>query len=139
MTRPVRSNKTTRRAFLATVATAATAIGFHRATQTSGAFAATPTSSSLVWRLDSHWGYPTGTRKRTHCKCNACVHHATNKVFATQADAEAGRIHPHCECQIRAVQFNAAGYDDLFLGKPSADLRRAGVADIYAKFVVPSH
>ena len=139
MTPTVQSSTSTRRGFLAALGSVAAAFGIARATHTTGAFAASKSTPSLVWRLDSHWGYPAGSRKRTHCKCNACVHHATNKVFATQADAEAGRIHPHCECQVRAVQINADGYNDLFQGKPSVDLRHSDAAERYAKFVVPSH
>ena len=96
------------------------------------AWSAPAAPPSLVWRLDAHWGFPTGPSQKTHCQCNACVHHARNKVFATRADADAGRAHAHCVCQPRAVQIDATKYSTLFPnGTGSVDLRTAGVAATY--------
>ncbi len=136
----IRTASTTRRGFIATVATAAAAVGLHRAAGATEAFAAgSSTNKALVWRLDSHWGYAVGARNRTHCKCRACIGHATNKVFATQSAALAGRIHTYCECQPRAVQITASSYDALFQGANVVDLRHAGVAALYTNALIASH
>ena len=119
-----------RRGFLALLATSGTLLIGARDLLTAGAAPQSP--PSLVWRLDSHWGYPTGPGQKTHCQCNACVHHARNKVFATRADADAGRAHTHCVCQPRAVQIDATKFSTLFpSGSGSVDLRTAGVAATY--------
>ena len=118
-----------RRGFLALLAASGTlAIGGRALT----AWSAPQDAPSLVWRLDSHWGFPTGHGQKTHCQCNACVHHARNKVFATKADAEAGRAHANCVCQPRAVQIDATKYSTLFPGGANTvDLRTPGVATAY--------
>ena len=126
-----------RRRFLALLAASGTfAIG---ARGLSALGAAAPDPPSLVWRLDSHWGYPTGPGQKTHCQCNACVHHARNKVFATRADADAGRAHAHCVCQPRAVQIDATKFNTLFpSGSGSVDLRTTGVAATYQSALASS-
>jgi hypothetical protein len=126
-----------RRRFLALLAASGTlAIGARGLTALG---AAAPDPPSLVWRLDSHWGYPTGPSQKTHCQCNACVHHARNKVFATRADADAGRAHAHCVCQPRAVQIDAQKFSTLFPGGGgSVDLRTAGVASAYQSALASS-
>ena len=118
-----------RRGFLALLAASGTlALG----SRVLSAWGAPTDPPSLVWRLDSHWGYPTGPRSKTHCQCNACVQHARNKVFATRADAVAGRAHANCVCEPRAVQINAARFNTLFPGgSGSVDLRHAGVTSAY--------
>ena len=131
--------QTTRRRFLALfVATGAT-VGARSliSNEAYGAESAAP--SSLVWRLDSHWGYAVGPKHRTHCHCRTCVAHATNKVFASREAAESGRAHQHCVCEVRAVQIDPAGYPKLFDGQKSVDLRNPGIADSYSKLVVASH
>jgi hypothetical protein len=119
-----------RRGFLALLAaTGAAAVGGRAIT----AWAAPGAGHSPLWRLDSHWGYPSGPSQRTHCQCNACVHHARNKMFASRADAEDGRAHAHCACQPRAVQIDPARFGALFPdGRGSVDLRDDGVAAAYA-------
>ena len=118
-----------RRGFLALVAGAGTLAISGRGL---AALAAPKDPPALVWRLDSHWGYPAGPRGATHCQCNACVNHARNKVFASQADAETGRAHAHCVCQPRAVQIDATKYSTLFPdGSGSVDLRTKGTAAAY--------
>jgi hypothetical protein len=119
-----------RRGFLALLAASGTLVIGARGLGALGA--AAPDPPSLVWRLDSHWGYPAGPGQKTHCQCNACVHHALNKVFATRADANAGRAHTNCVCQSRAVQIDAQKFSTLFpSGSGSVDLRTAGVAATY--------
>ena len=119
-----------RRHFLALLAASGTLAIGARGLRALGAAASDP--PSLVWRLDSHWGYPTGHGQKTHCQCNACVHHASNKVFATRADADAGRAHTNCVCQPRAVQIDATKFNTLFpSGSGSVDLRTPGVASAY--------
>ncbi len=118
--------------FIATLAGAGVfaAFGIDRA-------GSTQAGRSLVWRLDSHWGYPSGKRGATHCECNACVSHATNKVFATQAAASEGRAHKNCACQMRAVQIRPDGYAALFAdGQSSRDLRDGEVAAVYGKSIL---
>ena len=130
---------TPRRRFLLMLGGLGAAAGLRVGTRTE-AFAATPdTNPNLVWRLDSHWGYAAGPRKKTACKCNACVQHATNKVFATREAAEASRAHTNCVCQVRAVQINPDGYEKLFQGNTAVDLRNTSISDLYRKLLVPSH
>jgi hypothetical protein len=118
-----------RRGFLALLAATGTLAIGGRVLSAWGTPAAPP---SLVWRLDSHWGYPTGPSQKTHCQCNACVRHARNKVFATRAEAEAGRAHANCVCQPRAVQIDATKFNTLFpSGSGSVDLRTSGVTATY--------
>ena len=121
-----------RRSFIATLAGAGAflAMGIERA-------GSAPTGHSLAWRLDSHWGYPAGPRGLSHCQCNACVNHATNKVFASQAAADGERAHAGCRCQTRAVQVKPEGYAALFPdGTTSVDLRGGGVASTYRDAIV---
>lgn len=88
-------------------------------------------SDTTVWRLDAEWGYPVGPNGKLRCVCNACHRHAANKIFASEADAGAGRIHICCLCQ--PVSFTvpgvvAAGFFDA--GVVSVDRRWASVAAI---------
>jgi hypothetical protein len=86
-------------------------------------------SGTTVWRLDADWGYPVGPKAKTHCVCNACHRHAANKIFATEADAVAARIHICCQCQPVAFAVPAdvatSFFDD---GRASVDRRWASVA-----------
>jgi hypothetical protein len=125
-----------RRGFLALLgATGAIALSGRALT----AWSAAEPNHSLVWRLDSHWGYPAGKQGRTHCQCNACVQHARNKVFASQADAEDGRAHAHCGCRPRAVQIDATKFSSLFPdGGGSVDLRNGDTASAYQAALVSS-
>jgi hypothetical protein len=121
-----------RRMFLASLAGAGALVAFG-----TKAVGSAPSGRALVWRLDSHWGYPSGKRGATHCKCRACVSHATNKVFASQAEAHEGRAHDHCVCQVHAVQVHPSGYEALFPdGRGSTDLRDGKVAEIYRGAIV---
>lgn len=60
-----------------------------------GPTAATAASTVSVWGLD-----PDGCGCSV---CSACRSHAANKIFASPADADAGRAHPHCRCSVTAL------------------------------------
>jgi hypothetical protein len=86
--------------------------------------AATPTT---VWGLD-----PDGARGGCGCSaCSACRSHAHYKLFASSADADTGRAHPFCRCEIVSLgTLDATTYSTLFLragGRPSVDTRHAWV------------
>lgn len=86
--------------------------------------AATPTT---VWGLD-----PDGARAGCGCSaCSACRSHAHYKLFASSADADTGRAHPFCRCEIVSLgTLDAATYSTLFLragGRPSVDTRHGWV------------
>lgn len=130
---------TPRRKFLLMLAGLGAASGLRLSNDREAVAATTTVNPTLVWRLDSHWGYAAGPKKRTACKCNACVNHAKNKVFATSEAAEAGRAHKNCNCQLRAVQINPDGYKKLFQGTASVDLRNDAISELYRSLLVPSH
>ncbi len=51
--------------------------------------------------------------RRKQASCRACANHARNKVFDTQAAADANRAHPGCNCRIKVVRIprdEAAGF-----------------------------
>ena len=53
-------------------------------------------SAVSVWGLD-----PDGGHEGCGCSaCAACRVHALNKIFASPADADSGRAHPHCKCAV---------------------------------------
>jgi hypothetical protein len=61
-----------------------------------GAPLARATSTVSVWGLD-----PDGGHDSCGCSaCAACRAHALNKIFASAADADRGRAHPHCRCVV---------------------------------------
>ncbi|MCY7303529.1 MAG: hypothetical protein LH654_10975 [Thermoleophilia bacterium] len=60
------------------------------------AHAARASSEISVWGLD-----PDGGHEACDCTaCGACRAHALNKIFASAADADAGRAHPYCKCTV---------------------------------------
>lgn len=46
--------------------------------------------------------------------CAACRRHATHKVFASRATADARRAHPHCRCAIREVSVESTVFARMF-------------------------
>jgi hypothetical protein len=47
------------------------------------------------------WGLDPGCDPSARCRtCSACRLHAANKLFASAADADAGRAHAFCKCQV---------------------------------------
>ena len=76
-----------------------------------------------VWGLD-----PDGGHEGCGCSaCAACRGHALNKIFASPADADGGRAHPHCKCvvtQLGSVETHV--YEALFIsgGRRSSVDRR---------------
>jgi hypothetical protein len=97
-----------------------------------GASAATAGAMVSVWGLD-----PDGGRDTCGCSsCAACRTHALNKIFATAADADAGRAHPHCKCSVTQLgTVRPHVYDALFVGggeRPSVDRRRQWVQAVLA-------
>ena len=86
--------------------------------------ASAATATTVVWRLNSNWGYPVAPKGQTRCTCRACHLHAANKVFVTRAAAISGRIHLCCVCQPFSVELFADDAAALFpTGGPSLDLR----------------
>jgi hypothetical protein len=102
----------TRRGFLAR-ALAAGAAGLAAALPASGAFAAR--KKQAVYVLDPR---PGGTRPDgcgSCASCNACIKHGANKLFASEAAADANRAHPNCNCEIRpAGELPTAVFTALF-------------------------
>jgi IPT/TIG domain len=94
--------------------------------------AAASTTTTLAWTLDSSWGFPKGAHGRTSCGCHACLAHAANKVFATEADADAGRAHAGCLCEPASFALRTTIYDALFStpGVTEVDRRDPYVADL---------
>ncbi len=85
-------------------------------------------STTTVWRLDANWGYPVGPKSKTHCVCNACHRHAANKIFASESDAIAGRIHICCQCQPVSFTLPVEVVGEFFdAGTVSVDRRWASV------------
>ncbi len=73
-------------------------------------------TTATVWRLNAAWGYAVPPKGRTRCRCHACRDNAANKVFATQAAAITGRIHPCCVCQPFSVELLVPDVASLFPG-----------------------
>lgn len=92
-----------------------------------------------VWGLD-----PAGGHETCGCSaCAACVAHAANKIFASAAEADTGRAHPHCKCavtQLGTVESHV--YEALFTSgghRASVDRRRQWVqAALASTAPVPS-
>ena len=86
-------------------------------------------SSSTVkmWRLNPDWGTPittdSGSSTKTRCKGKACHLAAPNRLFLTEADALAGRLHPCCLAQPVPVWVNI----DLNALMPFYQARHGGV------------
>ncbi len=122
-----------RRLFLGAVGTAAA--GATLGGPGLGWAAAAPAPAGItVWRLNADWGYPVGPKSRSRCRCRACHLHAANKLYATEAEAVAGRIHPCCICQTEAFTV-AVDTDDLFAdvaADGSVDRRNPAVAAVLA-------
>jgi hypothetical protein len=65
--------------------------------------------------------------------CNACLSHAANKLFATLADAEAGRAHPNCRCvAVAGMSISQSQFDQLFVAGPVADRRTPSTGALLA-------
>jgi hypothetical protein len=56
------------------------------------------------------------------CSCNACVQHAQNKFFATQAAADSHRAHKHCNCVIVSEVITPLQFQLMF--RPGTRLAR---------------
>jgi hypothetical protein len=89
------------------------------------AFADTGTRTAWVLKTDG-WSSARGNPLRTHCKCAACVRHASNKIFATLADASDAthRAHPGCLCEPAMIQLPTAVWTSLFGTTSVVDRRR---------------
>ncbi len=124
------SRTTSRRFFLLTAgSSSAAAVGFATFPGPVGAQTATTT----LWRLNANWGYPAGPKSRTSCTCKACHSHAANKLFFSQDEAIAGRVHPCCVCQPEALQVAPEALEALkkIAGtEPSVDRRDPQVASV---------
>lgn len=112
----------TRRGFLAR-ALAAGAAGLAAALPASGAFAARKRQAVFV--LD-----PLGPDGCGSCaSCRACRLHGANKLFASEAAADANRAHPNCDCAIRlAGELPTAVWTALF-GHSKGGPTRTGAVD----------
>ncbi|MFN8019963.1 MAG: hypothetical protein U0Q03_00420 [Acidimicrobiales bacterium] len=65
--------------------------------------------------------------------CNACQAHAANKLFASAADADAGRAHPGCRCTVTTgISVTQTVFDQLFAAGRSADRRTTAIASLLA-------
>ena len=95
---------------------------------------------ATAWQLNPSWGYPLGAHGRTSCHCHACIPHAENKLFATEAAAFAGRAHAGCLCQPFEVEIPAAAYAVLFTGSGSVsvDRRDPGIANVLSQTGTPT-
>jgi len=65
------------------------------------------TAPHTLWILNPAWGSPlttvTGSDTKSQCHAAACHSAAPHRLFLTQADALAGRLHPGCLAQPEAV------------------------------------
>lgn len=130
---------------ISTTATTATTTSFaHGLTRRTALAAAAASASGLVlagradaadlvttWSLDPTIG---GTCLSPGCSvCNACLAHGANKLFASQADAEAGRAHPGCRCTaVTGISVTQTVFDQLFSLAASADRRTPSIAALLA-------
>jgi hypothetical protein len=77
-----------------------------------------------TWALDPT---PLDSCKAGCGSCAACIHHGANKLFNTEAAADAGRAHPGCNCRIVSGQpLTTTVFQQMFASSPMAD--RRGVA-----------
>jgi len=95
-----------------------------------------PKANRPTWLLD-----PTGGghqckagRKAGGCPaCNACRHHAANKIFRSPKAADGNRAHRYCLCKIVAgPALPQDVYDSIFVKGETADRRDPRVAAILA-------
>lgn len=100
-----------------------------------GAAGPSPSATRTVWRLNPDWGYPLGKFGQTGVRSNASRRHAQNKIFATEADAIAGRLSPCSLAPAYPVTVCVSEYHALFAssrdGGASVDLRYPGVAEVW--------
>ncbi|MCX6522181.1 MAG: hypothetical protein NTZ21_16100 [Actinobacteria bacterium] len=65
--------------------------------------------------------------------CNACLAHAANKLFATEAAAQAGRAHPGCRCAVvPGMAVAQTVFDQLFVAGSMADRRTPAIGALLA-------
>ena len=65
--------------------------------------------------------------------CNACLAHAANKLFATEAAALAGRAHPGCRCAVvPGMAVAQTVFDQLFTAGSVADRRTPAIGALLA-------
>jgi hypothetical protein len=65
--------------------------------------------------------------------CNACLAHAANKLFATEAAAQAGRAHPGCRCVVvPGMSVAQTVFDQLFAAGLTADRRTPAIGALLA-------
>ena len=65
--------------------------------------------------------------------CNACLAHAANKLFATEAAAQAGRAHPGCRCAVvPGMAVAQTVFDQLFVAGSVADRRTPAIGALLA-------
>jgi hypothetical protein len=76
-----------------------------------GAAPLLPPNGVTVFRLRP---CPPGVGIR-RCSCNACVQHAKNKFFTSQAAADSHRAHKHCNCVIVPQVIPLAQFQQMFL------------------------
>jgi hypothetical protein len=79
-----------------------------------------------MWMLDPDWNTPLATAgggTKSKCKGSACRKAAPHRFFLTQADAIAGRLHPGCLAQPKAVLLNI----DLNAMMPFYSARHGGI------------
>jgi len=61
--------------------------------------------------------------RRGHQSCNACKQHAQNKLFLTQAAADANRAHAGCNCRIKPVSLPVVLHGQFFVNGQVYDRR----------------
>ncbi len=65
--------------------------------------------------------------------CNACLAHAANKLFASEAAALAGRAHPGCRCAVvPGMAVAQTVFDQLFAAGAVADRRTPAIGALLA-------
>lgn len=104
----------------------------------------TTAGTATLWRLSADWGYPAGPKGRTRCKGRACHLHAANKIYATQAEALAGRLHICCVAQPVAFEVPIEVHDELTNLPPTdgpalADRRHEAVAQALERAALAAH
>jgi hypothetical protein len=102
-----------------------------------GGYAAQARAATSVqaWGLD-----PDGRGGLSPCACRACAScrsHAANKLFASAADADAGRAHLYCKCLVAPlVVLDETVYNALFVdggARRSVDRRHQWVRAVLAR------
>jgi hypothetical protein len=94
-------------------------------------------ATAQAWGLDPGADSGPGVGGCGCSACSACRSHAANKLFASAADADAGRAHPFCKCLVVALPALAQGtYDALFAdggARPSVDRRSQWVQAVLSQ------